>query len=166
MIVSRVEKELSTLSDARVLDHIRSLLVDPEPVSRPWDYGEPGERIECWSVLDHPASKSGVAYCEQGFGPENPWGLVAIDRADESMSLGMDSGWFPSFLEAYFESFASADIPIWRVFRRTDEPYPGLPISDELSWDLAWERVRALRKDDTVAQYTCHHAISYGRGET
>jgi hypothetical protein len=40
----------------------------------------------------------------------------------------MDSGWFTSLLNAYFESFASAELPIWRVFKETSS-WPGEPVS-------------------------------------
>ena len=108
-----INGELEHLSDARVREHIRGLLVEPEVVLRHWDYGQAGEQYPCWAVLNHPASNTGIAYCESGFGPRNPCGLVGLgDR-----SIGMDSGWFPTFLEAYFDSFAATDLSIWRVFK-------------------------------------------------
>jgi hypothetical protein len=125
---SLIERELESLSDARVLAHIRGLLIEPEVVLREWDYGKPGEKYPCWTVLEHPPSETGIAYCEYGFGPRCPWGLVSLEESEEVGSIGMDSGWFTSLLNAYFESFASAELPIWRVFKETSS-WPGEPVS-------------------------------------
>ena len=58
-----VEEELALITDARVTNHIRSLLIEPKPVLRDWDYGEEGEQYVCWIVLEHHASETGIAYC-------------------------------------------------------------------------------------------------------
>lgn len=78
------------------------------------------------------------------------------------MSIGMDSGWFSTFMDAYFDSFAATDLAIWRVFKET----PGqssTPISDEQHWHTAWEQIEALRAQDGEAHYGCSHSITYGR---
>jgi len=49
--VTLIDGELSAVTDPRVTDHIRSLLVPPEPQMRDWDYGEPDEAYPCWIVL-------------------------------------------------------------------------------------------------------------------
>jgi hypothetical protein len=41
-----VEAELAAVSDARVVAHIRGILVEPHVVLRSWDYGEPGPMPE------------------------------------------------------------------------------------------------------------------------
>jgi hypothetical protein len=69
-----IEIELKTLNDLRITTHIRSLLVEPMPVLRGWDYGTPDQAYPCWAVLNHPQSNTGIAYCEFGFGPSAPWG--------------------------------------------------------------------------------------------
>jgi hypothetical protein len=112
-----IERELESLSDARVLTHIRELLVEPEVVFRAWDYSKPGEKYPCWTVFKHAASKTGIAYCEYGFGPRCPWGLVRLEDDETRGSIGMDSGWFTSLLDAYFDSHAASELPIWAVFK-------------------------------------------------
>src|SRR5205085_10543865 len=63
------------------------------------------------------------------FGPRSPWGLVNLSGS-ANMSIGMDSAWYVSFMEAYFESMAATELPIWRVFKQhEEEPYPGIPIT-------------------------------------
>jgi hypothetical protein len=46
-----VESELAGVSDARVVEHIRGMLVEPHVVRCNWDYGEPGEQYPCWFVF-------------------------------------------------------------------------------------------------------------------
>ena len=49
-------------------------------------------------------ANTGIAYCPEGFGPRDPWGLVFL--SGEHMSMGMDSGWFTSLEDAFRESSA------------------------------------------------------------
>lgn len=67
-----IAQELATVADARVQAHVRSLLVEPVAALRDWDYGAPGQQYECWTVLHHAPSGTGIAYCAEGFGPANP----------------------------------------------------------------------------------------------
>ena len=67
------------MADARVMNHIRSLLVEPRPVLGDWEYGHKGQQYVCWIVLEDHASKTGIAYCENGFGPTAPWGLIFLE---------------------------------------------------------------------------------------
>jgi len=156
-----IAQELETVADERVQAHVRSLLVEPAPILREWDYGKPGEQYACWGVLNHHPSNTGIAYCEEGFGPKRPWGLVHLS-GDERMSIGMDSGWFGAFLEAYFGSFAATDLPIWRIFKR-DRETGRVPISAEQEWGRAWEQIEDLRTRDPESRYDCDHSITYGR---
>jgi hypothetical protein len=147
-----IDEELKHLSDPRVPAHIRSLLVEPSVVLRDWDYSEPVEQYPCWAVLNHDASNTGIAYCENGFGPRRPWGLVALIGNDpKAMSMGMDTGWFSTFLDAYFESYASGDLPIWRVFKTSPEGVRE-PITSENTWAATWEQVAEFRKCDSASR--------------
>jgi hypothetical protein len=157
-----IDAELSLLTDSRVVAHVRTLLVEPTILMRHWEYGRKGERYPCWTVLRHPASSTDIAYCEQGFGPSSPWGLVFSDTEAEHASIGMDCGWYKTFLQAYLESFAAADLPIWRVFKR-EGTAAGHPITDEGEWDATWEKVMALRESDPANQYDCSTSIGYPR---
>jgi hypothetical protein len=103
-VSSLVSEELKNITDIKLLARIRELLVAPYPVERDWDYGRVGERFVCWTVLEHPPSNTGIAYCSQGFGPSDPWGLVFL--AHKYMSIGMDSGWFPTLESAMRDSAA------------------------------------------------------------
>jgi hypothetical protein len=156
-----VDAELQHVSDERVATHIRGLLADPYIELRNWDYGAPGEQFPCWVVLAHRKSNTGIAYCEHGFGPSSPWGLITLNADDPmDMSIGMDSGWFPTFLDAYFESFAPTELPIWRVLK-TDASGVRKSLTDEGHWDTTWNRIADLRKEDPASRYDCGHSIAY-----
>lgn len=113
-----VEAELLQIADESVVKSIHALRVTPYPVKRGWDYGLPEESYVCWTVLEHRASNTCIAYCSQGFGPFYPWGLVSIEG--EFMNMGMDSQWYLKLEDAF------------RVSKACDEP---LPEDYELRWD-------------------------------
>jgi hypothetical protein len=159
-VTALIRCEMLALHDKRVADLVSSLLVSPpRPLLLGWDYGAAGEAFDGFLVLDHPTSGTGIAYCQQGFGPSHPWGLI-FTQGESPPSMGMDSGWFSRFLDAVFDSMVSADLDIWRV----QECKPGQDaawVSDELSWDEAWRRVKALRESTRDCRYNCSHAITY-----
>jgi len=144
-LTALIDGEISALKDPRVINHIRGLLVPPEAQMRPWDYGTPGESYPC------------IAYCESGFGPSTPWGLISVQG--KYMSMGMDSGWFKRFLDAYFESAPSTDLPIWRVF---EGGFPGIPVTDEDAWDATWAAIMRLRKEKPQLQFNCGQSVYTG----
>ena len=154
-----VRDELGRTADARVTTHIRSLLVEPTPVLRDWDYGVKGQQYVCWSVLEHGPSNTAIAYCETGFGPKAPWGLVALEGPH--MSMGMDSGWFTTLLQAYFDSVATL-LPIWRVFK-TDPAGQRLPLTPESGWDETWKQVMRHREEDSASRFDCDISILFER---
>jgi hypothetical protein len=156
---SLIAGELRNVHDDRVVHHVQGLLVEPRAEFRDWDYGAPNERYLCWIVLEH-ESGTGIAYCE-GFGPRCPWGLVSTSGERGGNSIGQDCGWFPAFVEAYFESFAATSLPIWRVFS-SDGGWPGLPLTDELSWTDAWKRCEAALQGNPGSRFSVHHTIHHG----
>ncbi len=101
--------ELAMLDDPAARSIIDALRVAPVPHLYDWDYGPPGQQYPCWMVLMDPQNRTGIGYCEQGFGPERPWGLLWIGDPPRTRSMGQDSGWFPTFLEAFFESFSAPE---------------------------------------------------------
>jgi len=156
-ICASLERELAALKDPRVASHIRSLLIPPKCQMRAWDYGKPGEEFPCWLVLEHAASNTGIAYCEHGFGPTMPWGLLFL--SGQHMSMGMDSGWYERFLEAYFESQVAPELPIWRVFQHRGTDYPGRAITSEGPWDDTWSEVMRLRGANDGCRYDCGQSV-------
>ncbi|MGJ4950750.1 hypothetical protein [Bradyrhizobium sp. HKCCYLS20291] len=165
LLESLVEGELAAVSDERVLAHIRGMLVAPHMVLRDWDYGQPGQQYPCWFVLRDPESGAEIAYCEHGFGPRCPWGLVSSADEPKFRHMGMDSGWSTSFLDAFFESFACVALPIWKVIK-VDADGSRTCLTDEGAWDSTWQRVYELRDRDPTARYDCGHDIAYGNANT
>lgn len=158
-----VEGELAQLNDVRVTDFVISLLVEPAITMRGWNYGREDESYPCWSVLSHPASNTGIAYCEYGFGPRSPWGLVFLEGDEARTSIGMDCSWFTTFLQAFFESSAATTLPIWRVFKTDTATRTQRAISDEGDWEATWAKVMALRVSDPASSYHCWTSIEYER---
>jgi hypothetical protein len=152
-----IETELARVSDDRVLTHVRAMLVEPYAVLLKWDYGEPDQRYPCWMVLSDPGSGAEIAYSEFGFGPRCPWGLVGSKPGMDHM--GMDSGWFTTFLDAFFESSTSVVLPIWRVFK-VESDGTRIAITDEAAWETTWKHVFELRNSDPTTRYDCDHSIN------
>jgi hypothetical protein len=99
-----VASEVLRVGQPELAERIKKMLVPVRCETREWDYGEPGKGYPCWIVAEHPDSNTAFAYCEHGFGPGYPWGLLSI--AGQHMSMGMDCGWFVSLEEAFRDSFA------------------------------------------------------------
>jgi hypothetical protein len=96
----KIAKALSALTPEQ-LGRIKPFLVEPRCEVRPWSYGP--EQHACWIVLEHQSSGTAIAYCETGFGPTAPWGLLWIY---EPQNIGQDSSWFPTLWEAFEDSWA------------------------------------------------------------
>ena len=152
-ITAFIEAELGLVRDARILAHIREQQIAPEAVTGDWDYGIPGQTYPCW-IVANTSSDTGIAYCEQGFGPTTPWGLIFLDDARDNVGIGMDSGWFRTFFEAWCESFGCTDLPSWRVF--TGQSVDGddyHPVTQEDTWESAWQIVKSLRDENPGVRY-------------
>jgi len=103
-----VRAELDRMTDMNLVAAIVPLLVEPRLEARPWDYGAADQTYSCWIVLGHTPSNTGIAYCAEGFGPTDPWGLLS--PTGKHLSMGMDSGWYASLEDAFRQSMA-CDLP-------------------------------------------------------
>ncbi|TQV83609.1 hypothetical protein [Denitrobaculum tricleocarpae] len=97
-----VEEEIALIERPELAEAIRASLVLPRLESREWDYGEEGQTYPCWIVVEHKESNTGIAYCEQGFGPSSPWGLLVLEGPHRNM--GTDAAWFRFLGDAVQES--------------------------------------------------------------
>ena len=129
-LAALIRYEMRASHDTRVVAHVTALMVaPPRPLVLAWPYGEVGVVFDGFLVLDHSRSGTGIAYCLHGFGPAAPWGLIFTNR-ESPPSTGTSDGWYPRFLDAYFESKAPADLDIWRVRERNPgQARPGFPAS-------------------------------------
>jgi hypothetical protein len=151
-----IENERARVTDTRVTTQIRGFFVEPTPILRNWNYGAKGQKHLCWNVLEHGPEDTAIIYSENGFGPKAPWGLVAL----QGMSMG--TGSFPTFMQAYFESFVATLLPIWRVFKTDPSGVRG-PITPEGGWDETWKQVMRYREQDSASRYDCDSSIRFGR---
>jgi hypothetical protein len=103
-VEKKIEAEIARIAQPELVDCIRGYIVPLRRELREWDYGSPGLSYPCWIFAEHPESNTAFAYCEQGFGPSDPWGLLSI-RGD-FLSIGMDSGWFATLESAFRDSMA------------------------------------------------------------
>jgi hypothetical protein len=150
-----IEAELVAYGDVEIVDFIRQNLVGPRPIALEWDYGpDPDAPITYlgWVVLEDLVAGARVVYCEYGFGPSCPWGLVSLDS--DIPSMGMDSGWFTSFLIAFFDSFSSSRLPIYQVIA-THPDGTKTVLSKESILHETWAAVQALRETDDDLRYDC-----------
>lgn len=99
-----IETEISRISQPKLVSPIRQLLVPIRCEQREWDYGAAGQTYPCWIFAEHAQSNTAFAYCEYGFGPSSPWGLLSIHG--QHLSIGMDSGWFSTLEGAFRDSMA------------------------------------------------------------
>lgn len=159
-VAELIRDDMKALHDARVVSHVASLLVSPpRRLQLGWVYGSAGEEYEGFLVLNHPRSSTAIVYCQYGFGPEAPWGMIFNDRGSPP-SMDMSDGWFPRFMDTYFQSQAATDLAIWRVKER--KPGQGSTwLSCELPCDEAWRRVIERRQAAPDCYYDCEHAIMY-----
>ncbi len=108
VVASLVDTQLALIEDPLLLSHLRALRVRPYPVLRHWDYGPPGRAFTCWTVLEHTQSNTAIAYCDQGFGPSDPWGVVSLSGPDNW--IGTDAAWY-AYLEDAFRGSPACPLP-------------------------------------------------------
>ena len=101
-IIQIFNAEVSAIADAAIVNLIERFRVPPRLETRPWDYDAHGE-YPCWFVIEDRAANIGVAYCQHGFGPKAPWGLLWL--TGRRLSMGDDSGWFTSLAGAVREGW-------------------------------------------------------------
>ena len=153
-LTSLVETELALVHDARALDPMRRHLIDPKMVIREWTNDDDGRSYPCWTVFKHPPSNTGIAWCEHGFGPVMPWGLVELSGTAADMAIGMDFNWHFTLAEAWYNSMASAEVPIWRVFTgRSPDSDDWHPVTPEDTWQGAGVTLEDLRRQNPAAVY-------------
>ena len=101
-----IKTQLEAIEQQELIACIKNRLIAPRLEKRAWDYGEPGATFPCWICVEDPPTNTCIAYCEQGFGPTSPWGLLFLEG--KFSSIGMDSQWYLSLEEA------ARDSPFWR----------------------------------------------------
>jgi hypothetical protein len=91
-----VTAELERTADANCRDRLAGLLVEPTFLPLAWEYGAVGATRLCCVVARLDDGDRALVYCEDGFGPQEPWGAVSLAEA----SMGSDDQWFGSLYDA------------------------------------------------------------------
>ena len=97
-ISTLIETEISKICQLELIEAVSRNRIEPRVEDRDWDYGEPDQTFPCWIVLEDKSRNVAVAFCDQGFGPAYPWGLLFVSGPD--MSMGTDASWFLSLEDA------------------------------------------------------------------
>ena len=111
--VQQLVAEQLKLFDDRQHRRISQYLVHPYVVLRGWDYAK-DVLFPCWTVYEDEPHSLAIVYCDQGFGPRCPWGLVSLSGesrdnpsprvAPSSGTMGPDSSWFRTLREVFAEA--------------------------------------------------------------
>ena len=106
MDLAEVEKlfnaEINSISQSELIATIDEHKIPLRIESREWDYSNNFNEYQCCIVLEDKNTNTAVAYCNEGFGPSYPWGLLFL--TGKHLSMGMDSAWFASLDDAVRES--------------------------------------------------------------
>jgi hypothetical protein len=154
-----IEAELQHVLDVRVVVHIRGLFVEPYPILRNWDYGAPGEQFPCWVVLAD--LKSSYCVLRRRLRPAQSKGTyIAAQQRTLIYVNGYGLRLVSTLMDAYFESSAATELPIWRVFK-INASGAREPLTNEDTWGATWKHIDQYRKADTESRYDCGHSINY-----
>jgi hypothetical protein len=102
---SLFDSELEKIDQQAVVECIEKFRIPPRLQYLNWDYGEEGQQYPCWIAVEDPGTGTAVVFCQQGFGPQYPWGLVSIEGPYQSM--GTDYQWFVTLEEAVRDAMFS-----------------------------------------------------------
>src|SRR5262245_35564116 len=110
-IASLVRTEIEAVGDPLVREALAESTIEPRSHLRDWDYGDPGERYPCWTIVEDARSETAIVYSTHGHGRHSPWGLVNTS----DLWFGVDSGWFARLEDAFVESALGSALRIWDV---------------------------------------------------
>jgi hypothetical protein len=88
--------ELERVPDQECRERLARVLVEPAFVALAWEYGALGATRLCCVVARLEDGERALVYCEDGFGPQEPWGAVLLSQA----SMGDDDQWHGSLYDA------------------------------------------------------------------
>lgn len=106
LIQNLVEEQISGIKDNDRQSALRAIIVDPYVELREWDYAE-NTKYQCWIIAKPKNDDHVFAYCNEGFGPNTPWGII---KKDSNGSMGPDACWH-TFLEDLFIATGRWDGP-------------------------------------------------------
>ena len=149
-MLALVDSQVKTIAEPIMQSCLQSLLIPPITQQREWFYGDPGEKLLCWLVMEHTKSDTGIVYSDFGFGPHQPWGLVFLSK----LIIGDDSGWFSTFEQAFYDSYAAGDIKIWNLVKKLNGEIVEV-IEEGVTLDAAYGMRDKLKLDPST--YAVEH---------
>ena len=75
--------------------------------------------------------------------------------------MGMDSGWFTTFLQAFFDSQAATELSIWRVLKIESSSDQSYWVTEEADWNTTWAQAMEFRDSDLSSGYEVRTSIPY-----
>ena len=106
-----VAKELEAAPDTTCRARLTSLLVEPRFQALSWEYGALDATRLCCVVAEVGDGDRALVYCEDGFGPHDPWGIVSLSEG----SMGSDDQWYGSLYDSAIGAGLCAAPPGYEV---------------------------------------------------
>lgn len=117
-LLKLIKDELGKIDNSDRRESLSNILIDPYLEDREWDYSETKQTFPCWIVAS-PNESILFAFCEKGFGPDCPWGLLS---SASQGSMGPDSCWYSYLDDLYIQSGCwSGELPDNYVVRGPGE---------------------------------------------
>jgi hypothetical protein len=95
-----VANQLAHFRDSEAAKTLQPFLVAPRRELRVWEWSEVPLEFPVWVVAEHPRYNYALVYSDNGFGPEQPWGLVF----SSARNFGADYSWYAALEDAFKES--------------------------------------------------------------
>ena len=95
-----VEREVQKITDASILQGMKTFLITPRVEMRFWDWGKPSTEYPVWIVAESSRYDYGIAFSDYGFAPEHQWGLVFLSHRN----FNADCCWYSTMEGAYKDS--------------------------------------------------------------
>jgi|CXWL01.1.fsa_nt_gi hypothetical protein len=99
-IVAVVEAALCTFADPKLVGALRTFIVSPRRELREWEWGKEPSEVVTWVIAESARYNYGIVFSEDGFGPEQPWGLVFSSHTN----IGADYCWYKTLEAAFTDS--------------------------------------------------------------
>ena len=138
-----VRQQLDSIEDDVVRDAIVALLVEPFVQYRRWfDDLEPET---CWVVAVDPTNNICFMYSEEGFSPDVTWGMMFTS----DLYMGMDSNWYRTLEEAFYDSWTGTPFPVWNVVNPKADDKARV-IESSLTLDQAIDMIAKLNAEQGI----------------
>ena len=95
-----VEREVQKITDASILQGMKTFLITPRVEMRIWDWEKTPTDYPVWIVAESSRYDYGIAFSDYGFAREHQWGLVFLSHSN----FEADYCWYSTMEDAYKDS--------------------------------------------------------------